>query len=243
MKQTETSRILIIEDDAHIAEGLKLNLALQGYEAAIAGSGTAGLRLWKEYNPHMIVLDIMLPGLDGFAVLRHIRLEDEKLPVLILSAKGEPDDRIKGFSCGVDDYLAKPFRLEEFLLRIERLLTRASWNRDRLTMVDQGEPGEMQRYTFGGNTIDFTTSMAVCRLGTIQLTEQEVRLLRVFIANRGKPLSRRILLEVGWGYSGVSTTRTVDNFIVRLRKYFEDNPQQPLYFRSLRSVGYRFDHP
>jgi two-component system alkaline phosphatase synthesis response regulator PhoP len=243
MKATEKSRILIIEDDAHIAEGLKLNLTLQGYEAAIAGSGTEGLRLWKEYNPNMIVLDIMLPGLDGFAVLRHIRLEDEKLPILILSAKGEPDDRIKGFSYGVDDYLAKPFRLEEFLLRIERLLTRASWNRDRIAQAGPEEQGELQRYTFGGNTIDFTTSTAVCRRGTIQLTEQEVRLLRIFINNRGKPLSRRILLEVGWGYSGVSTTRTVDNFIVRLRKYFEDNPQKPLYFRSLRSVGYRFDHP
>ncbi len=150
MRQTEKSRILIIEDDAHIAEGLKLNLSLQGYEAAIADSGTEGLRMWKEYNPHMIVLDIMLPGLDGLAVLRHIRVEDEKLPVLILSAKGEPDDRIKGFSCGVDDYLAKPFHLEEFLLRIERLLTRASWNRDRLAIAGQEEPGETQRYTAVG---------------------------------------------------------------------------------------------
>jgi len=245
MKQTEKSRILIIEDDAHIAEGLKLNLSLLGYEAAIAGSGTEGLRMWKEYNPHMVVLDIMLPGLDGLAVLRHIRVEDEKLPVLILSAKGAPDDRIKGFSCGVDDYLAKPFHLEEFLLRIERLLTRASWNRDRSdsAIVGQEERGEMQRYTFDGNTIDFTTLTAECRQGTIQLTEQEARLLRVFIANRGKPLSRKILLEVGWGYSGVTTTRTVDNFIVRLRRYFEDDPQNPLYFRSLRSVGYLFDHP
>ena len=243
MRATEKSRILIIEDDAHIAEGLKLNLSLQGHEAAIADSGTEGLRLWKEYNPDMIVLDIMLPGLDGLAVLRHIRLEDEKLPVLILSAKGEPDDRIKGFSYGVDDYLAKPFRLEEFLLRIDRLLTRASWNRDRLTATGQEDPGEMQRYTFGGNTIDFTTLTAVCRQGTIRLTEQETRLLRIFIANRGKPLSRKTLLEVGWGYSGVITTRTVDNFIVRLRKYFEDDPQNPLYFRSIRSVGYRFDHP
>lgn len=243
MKQTETSRILIIEDDAHIAEGLKLNLSLQGYEAAIAASGTEGLRLWKEYNPHMIVLDIMLPGLDGFAVLSHIRLEDEKLPVLILSAKGDPDDRIRGFSCGVDDYLAKPFRLEEFLLRIERLLTRASWNRDPLTPAAREEPSEVQRYAFGGNRIDFTTSTAECRQGTIQLTEQETKLLKVFIANRGKPLSRRLLLEVGWGYSGVITTRTVDNFIVRLRKYFEDDPQHPRYFQSLRSVGYRFDHP
>jgi two-component system alkaline phosphatase synthesis response regulator PhoP len=242
MRATEKSRILVIEDDAHIAEGLKLNLSLQGYEAAIADNGTEGLRLWKEFNPHMIVLDIMLPGLDGLAVLRHIRLEDEKLPVLILSAKGEPDDRIKGFSYGVDDYLAKPFRLEEFLLRVERLLTRSSWNRDRLTTADQAEPAEIQEYTFGCNTIDFTTLTAVCRQGTIQLTEQEARLLRVFIANRGKPLSRKTLLEVGWGYSGVITTRTVDNFIVRLRKYFEDDPQNPLYFQSLRSVGYRFDH-
>jgi two-component system alkaline phosphatase synthesis response regulator PhoP len=243
MRATEKLRILIIEDDAHIAEGLKLNLSLQGYEAAIADNGTEGLRQWREFNPHMIVLDIMLPGLDGLAVLRHIRLEDEKLPVLILSAKGEPDDRIKGFSYGVDDYLAKPFRLEEFLLRVERLLTRASWNRDRLTEDDQQEPVEIHKYTFGGITIDFTTLTAVCRQGTIQLTEQEARLLRVFIANRGKPLSRKILLEVGWGYSGVITTRTVDNFIVRLRKYFEDDPQHPFYFRSLRSVGYRFDHP
>jgi two-component system alkaline phosphatase synthesis response regulator PhoP len=242
MRATEKSRILIVEDDAHIAEGLKLNLSLQGYEAAIADNGTEGLRQWREFNPHMIVLDIMLPGLDGLAVLRHIRLEDEKLPVLILSAKGEPDDRIKGFSCGVDDYLAKPFRLEEFLLRVERLLTRASWNRDHLTKADQTEPAEIQKYTFGGNTIDFTTLTAVCRQGTIQLTEQEARLLRVFIANRGKPLSRKTLLEVGWGYSGVITTRTVDNFIVRLRKYFEEDPQNPLYFQSLRSVGYRFDH-
>src|SRR5512133_1598765 len=130
MRQTRKKRILIVEDDAHIAEGLKLNLSLQGYEAAIAASGTDGLRIWKEWNPHLIVLDIMLPGLDGLSVLRHIRLEDERLPVLILSAKGQPDDRIKGFSCGVDDYLAKPFNLEEFLLRIDRLLTRISWVRD-----------------------------------------------------------------------------------------------------------------
>jgi two-component system, OmpR family, alkaline phosphatase synthesis response regulator PhoP len=243
MRGTEKSRILIIEDDAHIAEGLKLNLSLQGYEAAIAGNGTEGLRMWKEYNPQMVVLDIMLPGLDGLAVLRHIRMEDEKLPVLILSAKGAPDDRIKGFSLGVDDYLAKPFHLEEFLLRIERLLTRASWNRDHAIGAGQEKSAEMQRYAFGGNAIDFTTLTAECRQGTIQLTEQEARLLKVFIANRGKPLSRKTLLEVGWGYSGVTTTRTVDNFVVRLRRYFEEDPQNPLYFRSLRSVGYLFDHP
>ncbi len=242
MKKTQKTRILIIEDDAHIAEGIKLNLSLQGYEATIAGNGTDGLRMWKEWNPHLIVLDIMLPGLDGLSVLRHIRIEDERLPILILSAKGAPDDRIKGFSYGVDDYLAKPFNLEEFLLRVDRLLTRLSWSHGPSPSGGAEDPTVEKIYHFGGNTIDFTTLTAICRQGTIQLTEQEVRLLRIFIANRGKPLSRKILLEVGWGYSGVTTTRTVDNFIVRLRKYFEDDPQKPVYFRSLRSVGYIFDH-
>ena len=243
MKQTEKKRILIVEDDAHIAEGLKLNLSLQGYEATIAVSGTEGLRMWKERNPDLIVLDIMLPGLDGLSILRHIRLEDERLPVLILSAKGAPDDRIKGFTYGVDDYLSKPFSLEEFLLRVERLLTRISWSQPPSPGVGGSErPGEKQ-YTFGANRVDFTTMTAECKGGVIQLTEQEMKLLRVFIANRGKPLSRKVLLQVGWGYSGVTTTRTVDNFVVRLRKYFEDDPQNPVYFRSLRSVGYIFDHP
>jgi two-component system, OmpR family, alkaline phosphatase synthesis response regulator PhoP len=243
MKQTEKRRILIIEDDTHIAEGLKLNLILQGYETAIAVSGTEGLQMWKDWNPDLIVLDIMLPALDGLSVLRHIRLKDERLPVLIISAKGAPDDRIKGFSCGVDDYLAKPFNLAEFLLRVERLLTRSFWGRDHSTLSAPENRTEANQYTFGGNTIDFITMTAETRQGTIQLTEQEVRLLKIFTGNRGKPLSRKILLEVGWGYSGVTTTRTVDSFIVRLRKYFEDDPQNPIYFRSLRSVGYLFDHP
>ncbi|MDQ5988554.1 MAG: Alkaline phosphatase synthesis transcriptional regulatory protein PhoP [Syntrophus sp. SKADARSKE-3] len=241
MKTGSAKRILIIEDDVHIAEGLKLNLTLQGYEVSVAGRGTEGLQMWKLGNPDLIVLDIMFPGMDGFSVLRHIRLEDEKLPVLILSAKGDPDDRIKGFSFGVDDYLPKPFNLEEFLLRVERLLMRASWS-------GQNEAGEISDwegeglYTFGSNSIDFKSMTAHCRQGMIQLTEQEVRLLRTFITNRRKPLSRKTLLEVCWGYSGVTTTRTVDNFIVRLRKYFEEDPQNPVYFRSLRSIGYIFDH-
>lgn len=243
MKETPEKRILIIEDDEHIAEGLKLNLSLQGYEAAIAGSGTQGLQMWKEWNPHLIVLDIMLPGLDGLSVLRHIRLEDERLPVLILSAKGDTDDKIKGFSFGVDDYLAKPFELEEFLVRVERLMTRSSWSRGSAVNGAQDRNESMKTYTFGGNTIDFEKMTAQCRQGLIHLTDQEIKLLQVFIANRGKPLSRKVLLEVGWGYSGETTTRTVDIFIVRLRKYFEEDPENPLYFKSLRSVGYIFDHP
>lgn len=243
MKQTEKRRVLIVEDDRHIAEGLKLNLSLQGYETAVAGSGTEGLHLWKAWNPDLIVLDIMLPALDGLSVLRHIRLQDERLPVLILSAKGSPDDRVKGFSCGVDDYLAKPFNLEEFLLRVERLLSRSSWGRGPSDPAVSEDPAEVQRYVFGANAIDFASMTAETLNGVIRLTDQEAKLLKVFIANRGKPLSRKALLEVGWGYTGVTATRTVDTFMVRLRKYFEEDPQKPVYFRSMRSVGYLFDHP
>lgn len=233
-------RILIIEDDRHIAEGLKLNLSLQGYEVDIAPNGVAGLQKWKTGQPHLIVLDIMLPGMDGFSVLQSIRLTDERLPILVLSARGSSEDRVKGFTCGVDDYLAKPFNLEEFLLRVERLLARASWN---------GGTGGFQptgslplTYAFGGNRVDFRNATAYTRTGQIAMTEQEVKLLKLFITHRGKPLSRKQLLEIGWGYTGVVTTRTVDNFIVRLRRYFEEDPQKPVYFRSLRSVGYIFDH-
>jgi len=241
MKDSEKKRILIIEDDKHIAQGLKLSLSLQGYETEIAGNGTLGIRLWKEWNPHLIVLDIMLPGLDGLSILRHIRIEDEKLPILIISAKGSSDDKVKGFSYGVDDYLAKPFNLNEFLMRIERLMKRSSW------VASGAEPKaedteEVSTYTCGVNTIDFSIMTAQAKQGTIHLTDQELKLLKILIANRGTPLSRKTLLEVGWGYSGTTTTRTVDNFIVRLRKYFEDDPENPVFFKSVRSVGYVFDH-
>ena len=243
MKDLLQKRILIIEDDEHIAEGLKLNLSLQGYEVSIAGEGMSGLRMWKEWNPNLIVLDIMLPGVDGLSVLRHIRMEDEKLPVLIISAKGGYDDKVKGFSYGVDDYLAKPFNLEEFLMRVERLMKRSSWSHGGTVNEGLEAEGLNNKYIFGSNTIDFGTMTAQGAHGTIHLTDQEVRLLKIFIANRGKPLSRKVLLEVGWGYSGETTTRTVDNFIVRLRKYFENDPENPVYFKSIRSVGYLFDHP
>ena len=236
----EKKRILLIEDEAHIAEGLKLNLSLQGFEVKIAPNGVSGLQNWKKWQPDLIVLDIMLPGIDGLSVLRNIRLEDDRIPILILSAKGAPEDKVKGLAYGVDDYLAKPFNLEEFLLRVDRLLKRVSWshgdpNRARLFALPR-------TYSFGGNQIDFDTGITLCKQGTINLTEQEVKLLKLFITNRGKPLSRNKLLEISWGYTRKTTTRTVDNFVVRLRKYFEDNPQKPRYFKSLRSVGYVFDH-
>jgi len=234
--------ILIIEDDMHIAEGMKLNLSLQKYEVTIAADGPSGLRLWKEVQPDLIVLDIMLPSIDGLTVLQNIRLEDERIPILIVSAKGAPDEKIKGFSYGVDDYMSKPFNLDEFLLRIERLMTRSSWYRDEGEPDRAGLDSPLRTYAFGGNLIDFSTSTAQCKCGQVVLSEQEVKLLKLFIYNRGKPLSRRKLLEIGWGYTKDTTTRTVDNFIVRLRKYFEDNPKKPVYFKSLRSVGYLFDH-
>lgn len=236
MENAGNKRILLVEDEAHIAEGLKLNLSLQDYKVTIAPDGVSALELWKSWNPDLIVLDVMLPGIDGISVLRNIRLQDEKLPILILSAKGNPEDRIKGLTYGVDDYLAKPFNLEEFLLRVERLLARSAWGQESVA------PETEAPYSFGGNHIDFVTSLARCNLGEITLTEQEAKLLKLFIANRGKPLSRKKLLEIGWGYTQGMTTRTVDNFIVRFRKYFEENPKNPVFFKSRRSVGYVFDH-
>jgi DNA-binding response OmpR family regulator len=236
--ENSKKRILIIEDDRHIAEGIQLNLTLQGYEVVLASDGVSGLNKWKEIGPDLVILDIMLPGIDGLSILQSIRLEDDRLPILILSAKGDPDDRIKGLAFGVDDYLAKPFNLEELLLRIERLIKRVGWNQ-----VD-GAPvlTSFDTYRFGDNHIDFRSGTARCRMGVISLTEQESKVLKLFIANRGKPLSREKLLQIGWGYSRKTTTRTVDNFIVRFRKYFESNPRNPIYFKSLRAVGYIFDH-
>jgi DNA-binding response OmpR family regulator len=232
-------RILIIEDDRHIAEGIQLNLNLQGYEVVIVHDGVSGLNTWKEIRPDLVILDIMLPGIDGLSILQSIRLEDERLPILILSAKGDPDDRIKGLAFGVDDYLSKPFNLEELLLRVERLLKRGGWNQENNLAAIPA----FDTYRFGDNRIDFKTNLAECRLGEIFLTEQESKVLKLFIANRGQPLSRDELLQIGWGYTRKTTTRTVDNFIVRFRKYFEPNPKKPIYFKSLRSIGYLFDHP
>jgi DNA-binding response OmpR family regulator len=234
--------ILIVEDEAHIAEGLKLNLELQGYTVHIAADGPAGLQQWLALRPDLIVLDIMLPGIDGLSVLQRIRLEDERLPILVLSAKAATEDKVKGLSLGVDDYLSKPFNLEEFLLRVERLLTRSQWsqaNGKSDALIAGAGP---DAYRFGENRIDFVQATADCQQGRIHLTEQEVRLLKLFIAYRGRPLPREKLLEIGWGYTRKTSTRTVDNFIVRLRRYFEPNPKKPIYFKSLRSVGYLFDH-
>jgi two-component system, OmpR family, alkaline phosphatase synthesis response regulator PhoP len=230
-------RILIIEDEFHIAEGLRLNLLLQGYEVDLAIDGLSGLYAYKTEQPDLIVLDIMLPGMDGLSVLKKIREENERIPVLILSAKNASDDKVKGLSFGVDDYMTKPFNLEEFMLRVDRLLLRAKWSQgEKETEVSK------EKYVFGNNEICFNTLTAICGGNEVRLTELEFRLLKLFIANRGAVLSRAEILENVWGYHRNTSTRTVDNFIVRFRKYFEPNPKEPIYFKSLRSVGYVFDH-
>lgn len=233
-------RILVVEDEKHIAEGIRLNLSLLGYDVAIAKDGVTALQKWKAWRPDLIVLDIMLPGIDGFSVLQSIRLEDERLPILILSAKATPDDRIRGLMHGVDDYLTKPFNLEEFQLRVDRLIQRASWIREN-PAGSQDAISDGAAFSFGNNRVDFETGRAQCEGGVVQLTEQELKLLKLFVKNRGKPLSRTKILEIGWGYTGEMTTRTVDNFLVRFRKYFEANPKKPVFFKSVRSVGYLFD--
>ena len=243
METIDKKRILVIEDEAHIADGIRLNLSIQGYGVKIAQDGIAGLELWRSWQPDLIILDIMLPMIDGFSILKTIRKEDEKIPVLILSARGDTKDKVKGLKYGVDDYLSKPFDLEEFLLRIERLLKKKTWFKgDNKDNNLEYKIFEGNSYNFGSNHIDFITFKASCAAGEIILTEQEIILLKLFIGNKGKPLSREMLLTAGWGYSKDTTTRTVDNFIVRFRKYFEEKPKNPVYFISRRSVGYVFDH-
>ena len=240
MKPNEKKRILVIEDDHHIAEGLKLNLSLQGYEVGIALNGVTGIQMWREWRPDLILLDIMLPGIDGLSILRNIRLEDEKIPIFILSAKVATDYKVKGLAYGVDDYLTKPFSLEELLLRVDRLLKRASWSIPSDVFANGLSENETNVFSFGTNQVNFQTMTAACKVGKVRLTEQEAKLLKLFLMNPGKPLSRDKLLQIGWGYTKGTTTRTVDNFIVRFRKYFEDNPKNPSYFISIRSIGYVF---
>ncbi len=243
MEAVEKKRILVIEDEVHIADGIRLNLSIQGYKVQISSDGIDGLEKWRSWDPDLIILDIMLPMIDGFSILKTIRKKDDKIPILILSARGDTKDKVKGLRYGVDDYLAKPFDLEEFLLRVERLLKKKTWYEDNDKEEDsQSSIFDGKEYHFGDNYIDFITSKARCVAGVIILTEQEIVLLKLFIANKGKPLSRKVLLSAGWGYSSDTSTRTVDNFIVRFRKYFEKKPKKPIHFISRRSVGYVFEH-
>ena len=230
----EKKSILIIEDEVHIAEGLKLNLNLQGYEVVVAENGKIGIEKWEAMNFDLVVLDLMMPVMDGNSVLRAIRKKNESVPILILSAKDAVAEKVKCLRDGVDDYMVKPFDLDEFLLRIQRLLQRSEPTKIENSLLNDS-------YSFGKNTIDFGLGVAQTVEGKIQLTSQELKILKLFISNPGVPLPRERLLAQGWGYKGDTTTRTVDNFIVRFRKYFENDPKNPIYFKSVRSIGYIFD--
>lgn len=227
-------KILVIEDELHIAEGIKLNLMLQGYEVVVAPNGREGVNKWKTQKYDLIILDLMLPELDGLSVMKEIRRFDERIPILVVSAKDQDIDKIRALEGGVDDYLTKPFNLDEFLLRVLALLKRAKW-------ALHAHNDESQIFTFGNNQVDLVKQQARTESGLIKLTLQEVKLIELFAKNIGRPLSREEILELGWGVDGTLTTRTVDNFIVRFRKYFEKDPKNPIYFKSVRSVGYIFE--
>ncbi len=226
------AKILVIEDERHIAEGIKINLELGGYEVRMASNGKEGLKLWSEFKPNLILLDIMMPELDGHGVLKRIRESDEKLPILILSAKNASVDKVKAFRSGVDDYLGKPFSVDELMLRVERLLLRSSWNKPF---------SKDQVYEFGSFKVDLSLLKVFTAEGEIELTDQETKILRLFFENPDQVLKRSQLLEAGWGYSEEVQSRTLDNFMVRLRRYFEVNPKKPKYFCSVRGIGYLFN--
>jgi DNA-binding response OmpR family regulator len=196
-----------------------------------AASGEAALERSAEEPFALVILDLMLPGIDGLEVCRRLRRQDPRLPILILTARAQEEDRIKGLAEGADDYLAKPFSLDEFLLRVKGMLRRSSWYRP--------ENAE-ERYAFGPNEVDLRERRAVTSRGEIVLTELEVRMLRTFFRREGEVLSRAELLHSVWGVSPETETRTLDNFIVRLRKYFEPDPARPAHFLTVRSRGYRF---
>ena len=234
MSEETKQKILVVEDEKHLAEGLELNLSLNGYDVKVASNGRLGLELWESYAPDLIILDIMMPELDGYGVMSFIRDKDERIPILVLSAKNESTDKIKALKKGVDDYLGKPFNLDELLLRVSRLLRRSDWSKNN-------EEVSIDQFSFGENTIDFVQNHAQTNNGQISLTALELRILRYFIENPNRPLNREEILEAGWGYNQETSTRTLDNFIVRFRKYFEKDPKKPIHFKSVRSVGYIFD--
>lgn len=229
--------ILLIEDEDHIAKGIQFNLEQQGYTVHVANDGIQGLEMWENLRPTLIVLDLMLPFIDGYSVLKKIRSIDEYIPVLILSAKDRPIDRVKALKDGAFDYLTKPFDLDEFLIRIEGLIKRYEL---LLKSSDATESNLNESYTFGSNTIFFNTAKAATSSGEQDLTAQELKLLQFFIRKQGKVVSRQQLLENVWGYSKDIESRTIDNFIVRMRRYFEPDPKKPQHFLSKRGQGYIF---
>jgi two-component system alkaline phosphatase synthesis response regulator PhoP len=225
--------ILIVEDEEHLAEALAHNLQFEGYTTTVAYDGEEGLRLAQSIQFDLIILDIMMPKLDGLEVCRRIRATGNRVPVLFLTARSSDADRLLGLKVGADDYIAKPFLLEELILRIQGIFRRQDWYRS--------PPEQQELYRFGDNQVNFLTYEAVAKGRTVSLTEKECMLIKLLVERRNQVVSREEILERVWGYRFSTSSRTIDNFIVRLRRYFEDDPKKPRYIHSVRGVGYRFN--
>jgi DNA-binding response OmpR family regulator len=244
---TAAANILIVEDEAHLAQGLLFNLQAEGYRASIAGDGDAALRRLLDPVPaseefDAVLLDVMLPGRDGFQVLAELRKHERYVPVLMLTSRGRPEDVLRGFTAGADDYLAKPFDLTILLARLKNLLRRMTWHGALTPKPAQtSQTGENpEPFRFAGRTIDFANLELVTPEKTIHLTLMESDLLRYLVQNRDRIVSRKELLEQVWRVREDTDTRAIDNFIVRLRRYLEDQPSDPVYLQTVRGVGYRF---
>lgn len=223
-------RILVVEDDAHLADGLRINLELEGYEPLLAGSGEEGLEIWKRGGVELILLDVMLPGMDGFEVCRRVRHEGDRVPILFLTARSAGQDRIRGLDMGGDDYITKPFDLAELLARVKSLFRRQDWFRGQETP---------QTLTIGRAEVNLRTYQAVTGDGPVELKEKEAMILRLLVEQDGEPVSRETILDRVWGFGAYPTTRTVDNFILSLRKIVETDPRNPQHILTVHGVGYR----
>ena len=242
------SRVLVVEDEVHLAEGLRFNLEEEGYVAEVVGDGEGATEklLHRKESFDVVVLDIMLPGKDGFAVVSELRAARNYVPVLMLTARGRPEDVLQGFASGADDYLAKPFDLSILLARLQGLLRRSEWMRGGISkaaaapQTNTSNVGDFGRFSFAGKTIDFGALELRSRGNTIHLTLMESELLRHLVQNDGKIVSRKQILEEVWGLHEDTDTRAIDNFVVRLRRYIEDDPGSPKHLKTVRGVGYRF---
>lgn len=233
-------RILLVEDEEHLAIGIKYNLEAEGYDVEIVGDGRAALEHFDQDRQgfDLVILDLMLPGMSGYAVCESLRERGDDVPVLMLSARTLVEDRIRGYDVGADQYLQKPFELDELLSMTRNLLARRSRSRSAAAAGATAQVGPT--YAFGRAKINFDTFEVEVAGAPVRLTHTEMKLLRYFIENEGSVVTRAQLLENVWGMNHMPTTRTVDNFIVNLRKYFEADPAHPKHFLSVRGAGYRF---
>lgn len=231
-------KILIVEDEEHLADGLKFNLEAEGYEAEIAENGDTALERLSDSSFDAVVLDVMLPTIDGFEVAKTLRERQDYTPILMLTARGRPEDVLNGFEAGTDDYLAKPFDLEIFLARLNGLLRRRQWIRNESKAAEAGSV-----ITINGRTIDFENLELKNGDELVHLTLMETKLLQYLIENEGRPVSRKAILEEVWQLQEDTDTRAIDNFIVRLRKHLEDEPNNPKIVQTVRGVGYRYVNP